>query len=267
MSSGPAAPALYEATVRHARAEPVRNVFAYRGYYWLVDLDDLPVLPRVLRPLARFRVADHCGDPRGTLRGNVDAFAADHGIDLTGGRVVMLAHARVLGHVFNPITVYWCRAADGTAACVIAEVHNTYRQRHRYLLRTDEGGRAEVPKEFYVSPFNAVDGTYRLSLPEPGRRLDLAVSLHREGRPPFTASLHGRRRPATAGSLLRLALRHPMTPLLGALRIRWQGVRLLARGLRMQPRPPGRAGPAADRIDRHTTAPEPRTPQNAEDRR
>ena len=80
----------------------------------------------------------------------------------------MLAHARVLGYVFNPLTVFWCHRADGALACVVAEVHNTYRQRHAYLLRTDDRGRAQVPKRFYVSPFYPVDGGYRMCLPEPG---------------------------------------------------------------------------------------------------
>ncbi|MDT0300919.1 DUF1365 domain-containing protein [Streptomonospora wellingtoniae] len=235
--SSAAAPALYEATVRHTRTEPVRNTFAYRGYYWLVDLDALPHLPAPLRPLARFRARDHCGDPGATLRANIDAYLNGHGIDLHGGRVLMLAHGRVLGQVFNPITVYWCHTAEGALECVVAEVHNTYRQRHRYLLRTDHRGRARAPKELYVSPFNAVDGAYRLSLPEPGRTLRLAIALHRDDRAPFTASLSGVRRPATPRALLGLALRHPMTPLLGALRIRLQGIKLLLRGLPLLPRP------------------------------
>ena len=66
----------------------------------------------------------------------------------------MLAHARVLGYVFNPLTVYWCHRADGTLAAVVAEVHNTYRQRHAYLL---PGAVSDVPKRFYVSPFYPVE--------------------------------------------------------------------------------------------------------------
>ncbi len=233
----PHTPALYETTVRHVRTEPVRNAFAYAGYHWLVDLDDLPVLPRPTRPLARFAAPDHCGDPEESLRGNVDRFLRANGVELGGGRVVMMAHARVLGHVFNPITVYWCYRADDTLACAVIEVHNTYRQRHRYLARIDARGRADVAKAFYVSPFNDVAGHYRLSIPEPGQRLALTITLHRPGRAPFVASLHGRRHPATTRGLLRLALRHPITPLVGAARIRWQGIVLLLRGLRTRPMP------------------------------
>ena len=155
---------IYEVTISHARSAPLRNVFRYRSYLWLVDLDHLPRVPG----LARFRARDHLGDPRASIRANLDRFLAARGVDLGGGRVTMLAHARVLGYVFNPLTVYWCHRPDGTLACVVAEVHNTYRQRHAYLL--PDGGRAEVPKQFYVSPFYPVDGRYRMSLPEPASR-------------------------------------------------------------------------------------------------
>ncbi|WP_285759978.1 DUF1365 domain-containing protein [Nocardiopsis ansamitocini] len=230
--------ALYEATVRHVRTEPVANSFDYGGYYWLVDLDHPPRLPFGLRWLARFDARDHGTVPAADLRTDIDSYLYDQGVDLTGGRVVMLCHARVLGHVFNPLTVYWCYQADGALCRVVAEVHNTYGQRHRYLLQVDDQGRADVAKTFYVSPFNPVDGHYRLSLPEPGDRLALTITLHRPGTAPFTASVRGRRRAATLPALLALALRHPVTPLVGAARIRIQGIKLFLRGLPIMPRPP-----------------------------
>lgn len=233
--SAPVVPALYESTVRHARAEPVRHAFAYRTYYWLVDLDDLPRPPRPLRPLCGFHPADHGAGEAPSTRADIDAYLGGHGIDLAGGRVLMLAHARVLGHVFNPLTVYWCHDRDGHLVRVVAEVHNTYGGRHRYLLEVDERGRAEADKAFHVSPFNRVEGRYRLSLPPPGDRVALTVALHRSGRPPFVASVRGVRRPATPGALLWLALRHPLAPLVGALRIRRQGIGLYLRGLPVHP--------------------------------
>ena len=193
---------IYEVTISHARSAPLRNVFRYRSYLWLVDLDHLPRVPW----LARFRARDHLGDPRATIRANLDRFLAGRGIDLGGGRVTMLAHARVLGYVFNPLTVYWCHRADGSLACVVAEVHNTYRQRHAYLL---PGVRAEVPKDFYVSPFYPVDGRYRMSLPEPDATLALSVRLDRPDGHSFAASVRGRAVPATMPALIGAAARHP----------------------------------------------------------
>jgi DUF1365 family protein len=212
-------PAVYACTLRHVRTAPIRHTFAYRVRPWLVDLDDLP------RPrwLASFRAGDHLGDPALSIRRNVENFLAGHGIDLGGGRVLMLTNARVLGYVFNPLTVYWCRDAGGRLAAVIAEVHNTNGARHCYLLRTDDRGRAEAAKTFAVSPFFAVDGTYRMSLPEPDDRLALTVALDRDGGRPFVATLRGRRRAAPwAAAITTLTV----TP-----RIRFQGVRLYLRGL------------------------------------
>jgi DUF1365 family protein len=236
----PATAFLYECQVRHVRAAPLRNVFRYRTYQWLVDLDDVPALPAPLRPLADFRAADHFGqqdDPGCGIRQKLDGFLAARGIDLAGGKVTMLAHARVLGHVFNPLTLYWCHGPGGSLECVVAEVHNTYGQRHCYLMRTDDAGRAQVPKAFYVSPFYPVDGWYQMALPEPGARLAVTVTLHRPDGSSFVASVRGQRRPATLGGLLRAAVRHPAVTAAVSGRIRWQGIRLYARGLRPAPRP------------------------------
>ena len=248
--------ALYECRITHTRLAPLRNVFTYRTYQWLVDLDQLPRPGRFLRLLAGFDSRDHLGDPQRPIRDNLDRFLMSQGIDTRSGRVVMLAHARVLGYVFNPLTVYWCHRADGTLACVVAEVHNTYRQRHAYLLRPDERGRAQVPKEFYVSPFYPVDGGYRMSLPEPGlpepglpagggphpSALALSITLTRPDGNSFVASVHGTGL-ATARALLSAAARHPWSTMAVSARIRWQGIRLYLRGLPVVPRPPHREQP------------------------
>jgi hypothetical protein len=235
--------ALYECRIAHTRLVPLRNAFTYRSYLWLVDLDYLPRLRRPLRPLARFHARDHLGDPGEPIRANLDRFLTARGIDLGGGQVMMLAHARVFGYVFNPLTVYWCHDAAGALACVVAEVHNTYRQRHSYLLRTDDRGRAQTAKEFYVSPFYPVDGGYRMSLPEPGplignrASLALSITLTRPDGNSFVASVHGIGRPATSRALLGAAIRHPWSTLAVSARIRWQGIRLYLRGLPVVPRP------------------------------
>ena len=220
--------ALYEVTISHARSAPLRNVFRYRSYLWLVDLDHLP---RV-RLLAGFRARDHLGDPRASIRANLDRFLAANGI-ARPHTITMLTQARVLGYVFNPLTVYWCHRPE----CVVAEVHNTYGQRYAYLLHPDTRGRARVPKQFYVSPFYPVDGDYRMSLPEPGERLALSVRLDRPDGHSFAASVRGRPVPTTARALLAAVVRYPWSTAAVSVRIRWQGVRLYRRGMPVIPRP------------------------------
>ena len=233
-------PAIYPVSITHARREQVRHSFRYSHYLWLVDLDRLPRLPRVLRWLARFRSQDHLGDPRARLRDQVDLYLAQHGVDLTGGRALMLTNPAVAGYTFNPLTVIWCLGYDGTPVCTIAEVHNTYGSRHRYLLFPDSHGRTGTHKDFYVSPFFPVDGRYELSLPIPDARLQATIRYYRQDgdgheRLAFAAAMTGRRRPATAVELLRQLLRHPFPTARVALLIRWQGLRLWARGLRPHP--------------------------------
>ena len=227
---------MYECQISHARVAPLRNTFRYGTYLWLVDLDRLPSYG----PLASFRGRDHLGDPGRGIRENLDRFLASHGIGRPAA-VTMLAHARVLGHVFNPLTVYWCHRADGTLACVVAEVHNTYGQRHAYLVHPDDRGRVQVPKRFYVSPFYPVDGCYRMSVPEPdsrpGGRLALSMVLDRPDGHSFAASVQGRAVPATIWTLIAAAARHPWSTATVSARIRWQGIKLYLRGLPVIPRP------------------------------
>lgn len=232
--------ALYPCTITHVRNRPATYAFRHRTYLWLIDPDRPPLLPRALRPLARFDARDHFGGTAPTIRAGLERFLWARGVELGDGTVTMLTQARVFGYVFNPITVYWCHRADGSPLCVVAEVHNTYGGRHGYLLRPDGDHRALTGKEFYVSPFFPVDGGYRMRLPEPGPRLDLSICLEREGARPFTATVRGRRRPATPRELVRLALRHPLSTVLVSAAIRLHGIRLYLRGLPVQPRPPHR---------------------------
>jgi DUF1365 family protein len=227
---------IYRTSVWHSRTEPVRHRFRHRSHLWLVDLDDLPRLG-VLGPLARFEARDHLGDPDNTLRGNLDRFLATRHVDLHGGHVLMLAMPRVLGFVFNPISVFWCHRSDGALECVVVEVHNTYGDRHAYLVWPDAQGRAEVDKALYVSPFNTTSGRYRLTVPEPDQRARVQVVLERPGREPFSAGLSGDALPVTRRTVLRLAVTQPVEPLAVSARIRWHGIRLWLRRLPIQPRP------------------------------
>jgi uncharacterized protein len=227
----------YDTVVTHARQAPIRNRFRYRTRAWLVDLDRVPRLPPGLRWLASFDPKDHLGQPAESLRDNMIALLSTHEINVTGGRIVMLANARALGHVFNPISIHWCYDADGTLVAVVAEVHNTYGDRHAYLLRPGRDGRVDqwLDKAMYVSPFNPVDGHYRIAVSEPTHRVSVSVTLERDGQPPFVATLQGTRRPPR--NLVTTAVCTAASSLRVSTLIRWQGVRLFLRGLRVEPRP------------------------------
>lgn len=238
----PRVPALVVGTVAHTRHRPVRHAFRYRAYQWLVDVDDLPEhhLPRSWRWATRFSAEDHLDEGRlgGGIRGDVTRFLAHRGVELEPtDRVLMLANARVLGYVFDPLTVFWCLDRDDRVRAVVFEVHNTYGERHAYLLDVDEDGRSGMDKAFYVSPFNDVSGRYAVSLRLTPGRVAVSIGLDRDGERVITAVTDGIPEPATPRSLRRVALRHALMPQVVTLLIRLHGLRLW-RKLPLQARPP-----------------------------
>ena len=252
-------PSLYDAEVGHLRTQRIRRSFSHRTYLWLVDLDELPRLPWWLAPFARFESRDHCdedGDPGRSIRENLEAWLAARGVELRGGRVLMLANARSLGYVFNPISLFWCHRADDSLECVVAQVHNTYGGRHRYLLRPDAAGVAHAEKDFYVSPFLTVDGHYRMRVPVPDERLAVSVALFQDGEQALTATVRGVRRPATIGELLRALLRTPCVTHRTSALIRRHGIALWLRQLPVIPRGPHPRDPSSEAMPVSSSAEE-----------
>ena len=220
-----AATGVYETTIRHTRRTPWKRSFTHRSRTWLVDLDDLPDHGL----LGRFEARDHLGDPGRSIRDNLADLLSRHGVELGSGRALMAAHPRALGYCFNPIAVFWVWP-EAQEPCAVVEVHNTYGDRHAYLVHPDEQGRASTAKAMYVSPFHGTDGTYELAIPVPTDRLDVAVTLHTDDGATFSASLSGRRSSHSAWRAAPEALR-------GAALIHLHGIALWARRLPIRPRP------------------------------
>ncbi|MFE6645327.1 DUF1365 domain-containing protein [Nocardioides sp. NPDC057772] len=236
----PEVPSLVVGHVSHTREVPVRHAFRHRSYHWLIDVDDPPLLPLWLRPLAGFRVEDHLdgGSSGHGVRGDLGVFLARRGVDLAPtDRVLMLTNARVLGHVFNPLTVFWVQSDDGVLRAVVFEVHNTYGERHAYLLDVDRHGRARTGKAFYVSPFNDMAGTYDIRLQVDPGQVSVTVGLDRDGARVLTATTRGTPEAATRRALLRVSLTHLLMPHRVSALIRFHGIRLWLRRLPVFPRP------------------------------
>lgn len=237
---------------------------------WLVDAaaPNAP-FPRWLRPLASIRSEDHfAADDNGPLLTKARDLLEAQGVEWTAARVLVLANARSLGYVFDPLTTYFCFDDTGHLEGVLAEVHNTYGDRHAYVLRSEpelrrepasgvaeaspagtgrndtayvlavEGGRtAQVDKEFYVSPFFAVEGRYDIRTRLSDTDVAVAITLTQRGEAVFTGSVHGRLTPATRRSTLAAVARNPLPSLRVSVLIRWHGIRLWLRRLPVVPRP------------------------------
>jgi DUF1365 family protein len=249
------ASAVYEGWVRHRRFEPVEHDFRYRLFLMYLDLDELPQaldpypLWSARRPAAaRFRRADFLGDPARPLAECArDAVEAATG-SRPSGPVRLLANLRYLGHIFNPVSLYYCFDPGGeTVEAVVADVNNIpWGEGHPYVLA--RGGRQgtvlkeELDKKLHVSPLMGMDQTYAFSASEPGDEL----LVHIESRPDdseakaFDATLSLHRRELGRGLMARLPARYPAMSLQVVAKIYAQALRLKLKGARSFPHPEGR---------------------------
>ncbi len=206
---------------------------------WLVDITDPnSAFPRWLRPLASLRSRDHFTHDRRPLPAKVRTFLDAQGLPWRAERVLMLANARSLGYVFDPLTTYFCFDLEGRLEGVLAEVHNTYGERHCYPVAVDENASRSVDKEFYVSPFFAVEGRYDIRTRLCEDQVAVAISLTQGSRSVFTASVHGDLEPATRRRTLAAVARNPLPSQRVSALIRWHGIRLWLRRLPVVPRRP-----------------------------
>ena len=234
--------ALYPGWVMHRRLTPRHHRFQYRVFAMLLDLNELPALNRSLKLFAwnrfglfSFHDKDH-GDGR-PLRQWLNALLAEAGIEARG-QVQILCYPRIFGYVFNPLSVWFCRDEAGALKAIIYEVHNTYDERHAYVLPvTGEQKiiRHGCAKDFYVSPFLSHDCRYQFRIRPPGETI--AVSIHEEeaGRPILNASFAGTRKKLTDGALAAMLIRYPLMTLKVVLAIHFEAVRLMLKGVRRHP--------------------------------
>jgi DUF1365 family protein len=231
--------ALYTGTLTHARRGPARHVFRYPVSYWLFDLDEIKELERrirlfsVSRPnVVSLRDRDHFdGLP---LKQAVIDLVGDRTIE----RVLLLTQPRVLGYVFNPVSFYWCYRADGSLACMVAELNNTFGERLPQVLSGPEL-RYEHRKRLHVSPFFGLDQSYEYAFSEPGDEVWARIHVRdSDGARPLTAVLHGRRRELSNRSVATLLLRYPLQPLQVTALIHFEALRLWRKRVPFHHKPP-----------------------------
>ncbi len=246
---------LYVGHVRHRRSRPHPHGFRYRIAQFYIDLDELPQLfaKRWLwsidRPnIAQFRRADFLGDKLTDLKTAVrDCVEAATG-QRPAGPIRLLTNLRYFGYAMNPVSFYYCFAADGKSLeAIVAEITNTpWNERHRYVLPTTRaerrGGSQRVlawsfDKDFHVSPFLPMELRYdwRFEEPGPGLRVHMDVADSEGGL--FDATLTLERREITGGALARFLVTYPAQTLAIAFRIYWNALVLACKRTRFHSHP------------------------------
>lgn len=238
-------PCLYRGHVMHMRLSPFRHRFRYRVFTMLLDIDRLEETLVPLRMIAldrfgllAFHRRDHGARDGTDLRQWVEAQLARHGLPRPA-RVWLLSFPRILGYVFNPLSVYFCEARDGQLSAVIYEVKNTFGDQHTYVLPADQDRDGAVrhgtAKAFFVSPFIGMDQDYRFTFRPPHDRLALKIRQRGPDGPCLIATQNGDRRPLSDRTLLALWLAHPAMTLKVIAAIHWQALRLWLKGAVFRP--------------------------------
>ena len=236
--------ALYEGWVRHRRHAPHPHAFRYRICLLYLDLDELDRVftGRMLwsigrRNVAEFRRSDYLGDRSMPLADAVRERVRSETGRAPGGPIRLLTHLRYFGHCFNPVSFYYCYAADGTTLeYVVAEITNTpWKERHSYVLPVASARRQgrvlrwDFRKAFHVSPFLPMQRDYAWRFTAPEQSLHVHMDVLREGTRELDATLVLERRELTGANLARALWRYPAMTLRVVAAIHWQALRLWLR--------------------------------------
>jgi len=237
--------------VRHRRLRPREHAFAYASYFLWLPMRTLrreasPALhrndPHSWRHLLCFHDADH-GDGSADALAWLEALLATEGVADADGEVWLQTYPRVLGHVFKPVSFWFCERADGSLAAVVVEVNNTFGERHCYLLHGPDlawGREQRAAKVFHVSPFCRVEGRYRFRFLRAGGRVVARVDHDDATGALLHTSLSGTLQPLTHCSARAAFLSMPALTLMVVARIHWQALRLVFKRVPFlsKPQPP-----------------------------
>lgn len=242
-----AAVSLYVGRTAHHRFKPRPHRFAYGVFQVLIDIDRLAEAAHGLNGfrigrfgLFSFAERDHAARDGSPLRPWVEAQLAATGVAAGAARIRLLCFPRILGFVFNPLSVFFIHDEAERLEAVIYEVNNTFGQTHAYVVPANGGPRERQAAEklFFVSPFYRVEGRYLFDLTPPGDDFRLSIVKQVDGETDFTASLVARRAPLTDVALLTLFFGMPLMTLGVVAAIHIEALRLWLKGAPFDPRPP-----------------------------
>jgi DUF1365 family protein len=219
--------------VRHRRLRPAAHAFSYPTYFLLLPLrslreQEVPALRRNRFGLLSFHDRDH-GDGRADALSWLEEVLAAEGVHDADGEVWLQCYPRVLGYVFKPVSFWYAHRRDGSLAAIVAEVNNTFGERHCYLLTGPElrwGVELQARKVFHVSPFCDVQGRYRFRFLRTAERTVARVDHDDDEGPLLLTSVSGQLAPLTGAAVRAAFFGRPLMTLGVIARIHWQALRL-----------------------------------------
>jgi hypothetical protein len=252
--------ALYAGNVFHMRLRPRRHKLRYRVFSLLLDLDELDELDRTLRlfghnrfALFSFHDSDHGDGTKSGLRDWALGLMKSAGEDIDGVRIRVLCYPRILGYVFNPLTVFFCYGPDGALRTILYEVCNTFHERHTYIIAAtanDGSITQSCRKELYVSPFIPMDCTYNFNISPPGETVRVAIDETDKDGKLLVAIFAASRKPLADRTLFAAFFTYPLMTAKILAAIHWEAVILWIKGIKVISHLPARTKVASTVVSR-----------------
>ena len=239
---------LYAGTVVHKRLTPRLHGFSYRVFSLCLDVDEIDAVARHCRLFSRNRVnlvsfhdADHGGGDGRSVGEQIRSALTQAGLSTSAARIQLLCYPRILGFVFNPLSVYFCHDAEGRLGSIVYEVSNTFRERTSYIIPVESTAdgvvRQHGSKEMSVSPFTAHRGHYGFHVRPPAESVLVGVSLREgdsanpKGRPVLKTHFRGDRRSLSDRGILKALVGHPLMTFKVVAAIHFEAARLWFKGV------------------------------------
>ena len=215
---------LYECQILHWRRKPKEHKLAHKIFMFYLDLDEIPQICRNIQAvnLDRFNFytfskKDHIDLGGPSVKENIGLYLKSKGIDLKGGRIMLLTNLRMLGYNFNPVSFYFCFDDNDQPACVVAEIGNTFGELKPYLISRenfqDNKFSSRQTKHYYISPFMDLDMVLDFKISIPNEKLNIRIDTLDGHETILYATMLGQRRELSAANLFWNTVRFPFVTL------------------------------------------------------
>ena len=233
---------IYNGTVIHKRFKPKPHYFKYSVFSLLIDLSEVDDLSKKIKffsynkfNLVSFYEKDHGNRDSTSLVHWVKKNLEDNNINSENVKIRLLCYPRILGYVFNPLSVFYIYDIDEKLVCILYEVKNTFGEQHTYIFKVNNDQNLyqhNCSKKFHVSPFIEMNCKYFFRLLKPGEKISVIIDQYQTDEKILYASQDGQRVDFNSKELIKSYIKHPFMTFKIIFAIHFEAFKLWAKGIK-----------------------------------
>ena len=232
---------IYNGTVIHKRFKPKIHFFKYKVFSLLIDLSELNILDKKINFFSynKFNLISFFDKDHGERNGSslvewVKKNLKENKINTENIKIKLLCYPRILGYVFNPLSVFYIYDSDEKLISVLYEVKNTFGEQHTYIFKVENNNLIQhsCEKKFHVSPFIEMDCNYFFRILKPAEKISVIIDQYQSNEKILYASQDGKRTNLTSSELMKSYLKHPLMTFKIISAIHFEAFKLWAKGIK-----------------------------------